>query len=545
MESFKRQLSVLAKARFPILYVETYEERRVLDDIIATVGPNGRLSAPRPVHTWSRTAGLRNPEGEVIRNTEEPLQALDTIQRIQESSTFVMLDLHAHLGDEHRPADPAIVRKLREIAADFQYLDVKRTLIIVAPMLRIPTELEKDIHILDYPLPGEGAIRAILDGLIHDNAGPGGIVVSLTEEEKDRLVRAAIGLTETEAESALAMAMAEDGILDASDIDTVLQEKKQAVRKSGLLEFIDADVDLGSVGGLDNLKRWLARRDGSWLAEAQEFGIAAPRGVLMTGLPGCGKSLTAKAVAATWHLPLLRLDIGKVFSGLVGSSEQNLRSAIRAAEAAAPAVLWVDEIEKGFSGLSGSGDSGTSSRVFGTFLTWMQEKTAPVFVIATSNNVQALPPELLRKGRFDEIFFVDLPGDEERTQIWNLQIARHVQRTPRNLDFVLHSKRLAELTDATDGFSGAEIEQAVIAALFDAFADRRSVAPSDLIAAVQRTVPLSITQAEQLSTIRAWASSRAVSASESNMVAAEPLSATTPPVPPTTSATPGGRRVDF
>ena len=200
-------------------------------------------------------------------------------------------------------------------------------------------------------------------------------------------------------------------------VTTVQQEKKQAVRKTGLLEYVDTDIDLAGVGGLDNLKRWLRRRDNSWLAEAAEYGIPAPRGVLITGVPGCGKSLTAKAVAASWRLPLLRMDIGKVFSGIVGSSESNLRTAIRSAEAAAPAVLWVDEIEKGFSGVGATGDSGTASRVFGSFLTWMQEKTAPVFVMATSNNVQSLPPELLRKGRFDEIFFVDMPAPDERAQI--------------------------------------------------------------------------------------------------------------------------------
>ncbi|WP_205570061.1 MULTISPECIES: AAA family ATPase [Actinomyces] len=532
--SFEASLSVLAKARFPIIYVETFEERRALAAIRETLEAGPALASSRPVHTWSCTAGLVGPEGKVAPGTTDPSRALDAAMETRESATFVFLDLHAHLGDGTRPADAGVVRKLREAAAEFQRGELRRTIIILAPIRRIPAELEKDIHLLDFPLPDEVEIRSILDQLIMDNAGNRRLEIDLAETDKDRLVRAAVGLTETEAEGALALAMAEDGRLDASDVETVLQEKKQAVRKSGLLDYIDTDIDLDGVGGLDNLKRWLSRRDGSWLAEARYYGVPAPRGVLITGVPGCGKSLTAKAVASAWCLPLLRLDVGKMFSGLVGSSESNLRSAIRSAEAASPAVLWVDEIEKGFSGVGGSGDSGTSSRVFGAFLTWMQEKTAPVFVIATSNNVRDLPPELLRKGRFDEIFFVDLPNEEEREQIWRLHVAKHVQAAERHSDFVLDKVLLANLVATSEGFSGAEIEQAVLDALFDAFASRRALTGDDLVSAVNRSVPLSVTQAEQLSAVRAWASERAVAAS------ARPssLSGSLPASPP--GAFPGG-----
>ena len=353
--SFKDSLVVLARARFPVLYVETFEERRVLAEIRATMDTGGLLPSPRPLHTWSITTGLVDPEGRTSPGTADPLRALDAAQHTEQAATFIFLDLHAHLEGNGRRPDPALVRKLREVSADFQCGIFPRTLIIVAPTLNIPPELEKDVHILDFPLPDESAIRRILDNLIEANAGNARLRISLTETDRDRLVRASLGLTESEAEGALALAMASDGILDASDVDTVLQEKKQAVRKNGLLEYIDSDIDLDGVGGLDNLKRWLLRRDSSWLAEAENYGIPAPRGVLITGVPGCGKSLTAKAVAATWHLPLLRLDIGKVFSGVVGSSEFNLRTAIRSAEAAAPAVLWVDEIEKGFAGITMAG----------------------------------------------------------------------------------------------------------------------------------------------------------------------------------------------
>ena len=548
VSSFQNSLAVLAKARFPVLYVETFEERRALAAIRSAM-EGGLLSTPRSVHTWSITTGLVDPEGRVSPGTTDPLRALDAAQHVDRAAAFVFLDLHAHMGDGTRPADPAIVRKLRELAADFQNGLLARTLIIVAPALRIPPELEKDVHILDFPLPDETAIRRILDDLIAANAGNRRLRINLTETDKDRLVRASLGLTETEAEGALALAMASDGVLDADDVTTVLQEKKQAVRKAGLLEYVDTDIDLAGVGGLDNLKRWLRRRDNSWLAEAAEYGIPAPRGVLITGVPGCGKSLTAKAVAASWRLPLLRLDIGKVFSGIVGSSESNLRTAIRSAEAAAPAVLWVDEIEKGFSGVGATGDSGTASRVFGGFLTWMQEKTAPVFVIATSNNVQSLPPELLRKGRFDEIFFVDLPAPDERVQIWELHVRKHIHAAPHHAGFIFGDVLRADLVLATEGFSGAEIEQAVIAGLFDAFSERRHITGDDLRLAVERSVPLSVTQAESLAALRAWAGERAVSASDNRVEtsphALDPVMAPAGVDSSPARYAPAGRRVEF
>ena len=548
VSSFQNSLAVLAKARFPVLYVETFEERRALAAIRSAM-EGGLLSTPRSVHTWSITTGLVDPEGRVSPGTTDPLRALDAAQHVDRAAAFVFLDLHAHMGDGTRPADPAIVRKLRELAADFQNGLLARTLIIVAPALRIPPELEKDVHILDFPLPDETAIRRILDDLIAANAGNRRLRINLTETDKDRLVRASLGLTETEAEGALALAMASDGVLDADDVTTVLQEKKQAVRKAGLLEYVDTDIDLAGVGGLDNLKRWLRRRDNSWLAEAAEYGIPAPRGVLITGVPGCGKSLTAKAVAASWRLPLLRLDIGKVFSGIVGSSESNLRTAIRSAEAAAPAVLWVDEIEKGFSGVGATGDSGTASRVFGGFLTWMQEKTAPVFVIATSNNVQSLPPELLRKGRFDEIFFVDLPAPDERAQIWELHVRKHIHAAPHHAGFIFGDVLRADLVLATEGFSGAEIEQAVIAGLFDAFSERRHITGDDLRLAVERSVPLSVTQAESLAALRTWAGERAVSASDNRVEtsphALDPVMAPAGVDSSPARYAPAGRRVEF
>ena len=386
-------------------------------------------------------------------------------------------------------------------------------LIIVAPMLRIPPELEKDITLVDFPLPDETEIRSLLDNMIATNSQGGRIRVEVDEQGRERIAKAAMGLTVHEAENAFARAMVDNGVLSNDDVHVVLEEKRQTIRKSGLLEFVPADIDLDDVGGLQNLKRWLDKRNNSWMAEAADYGLPAPKGLLMTGVPGCGKSLTAKAIASAWGLPLLRLDIGKVFAGLVGSSEQNMRNAIRAAEATAPCVLWIDEIEKGFSGATGGGgDSGTSTRVFGSFLTWMQEKTSPVFVIATANNVSGLPPEFLRKGRFDEIFFVDLPTGIERRDVWDLHLRKRLHNENVSAGIDLTEDLVARLADATEGYAGAEIEQAVVVGLFDAFAERRPLDETDLFRAVDNMVPLSVTQAEQIAAIRSWAATRAIAA---------------------------------
>jgi SpoVK/Ycf46/Vps4 family AAA+-type ATPase len=326
--------------------------------------------------------------------------------------------------------------------------------------------------------------------------------VDLTSETAEPLLKAALGLTLSEAENAFAKAIAKDQRLAPDDLGLILAEKRQVIRKSGLLEYTSADENLASVGGLDQLKLWLARRGAAFGDKARAFGLPAPKGLLLLGVQGCGKSLTAKAVAATWGLPLLRLDMGRIFSGLVGSSEENMRRATRMAESVAPAVLWVDELEKGLSGLGSSGetDSGVSARVFGCFLTWLQEKTAPVFVVATANRIDALPPELLRKGRFDEIFFIDLPSEAERRQIFAIQIQRY-RRDPQGFD-------LDELAKLSANFSGAEIEQVVVAALFSAFSDEVELSQAHLTAAISETLPLAVTMREDIDRLRDWARTR-------------------------------------
>jgi ATP-dependent 26S proteasome regulatory subunit len=510
MRGFRGDLVQLLKARFPVLYIESYEEQRVVAEVSAVARDAVLLRTPRTVWTWSATEGLIQPDGTPRRGTVEPEAALEVVLRTEMPGVFIFKDLHAVFGSGDRPASPVAVRRVRDVAAAFKSGQVPRVLVIVAPVLRIPVELAKDVTIVDFPLPSEDEIRALLDGMIANNAAGGRMRIGLSDVDRERFAKAAAGLTLHEAENAFARAMVRDDVLDIHDLDVVHDEKRQAVRKSGVLEYVDVGVGLTDVGGMENLKRWLAKRDSSWLAAAAQYGLPAPRGVLITGVPGCGKSLTAKAVSAAWGLPLLRLDVGRVFAGIVGSSEQNMRTAIRTAEATAPCVLWVDEIEKGFA--NSGGDSGTTPRVFGTFLTWMQEKTKAVFVIATANDIERLPAELLRKGRFDEIFFVDLPTRAERASIWRVHLAKGLRHKPVAGELALNDQVLRELCDFTVGYSGAEIEQAVIAGLFDAFSERRPLRLDDLIRATVNMVPLSITQAERVTAIRGWAETRAVAA---------------------------------
>jgi len=547
MLGFRENLENLLKARFPLIYVESYEEQRVLAEITAVVSDKDRLRTPRRLMVWSSTEGLTVPGGQGPANSKAPADALAMAQATTEPTVFVFKDLHTAFGDNGKPADQMVIRRLRDIAYSFKNGSSLLTLIIVAPVLKLPTDLDKEITILDFPLPTETEILKILENMMETNKADGRIIFEVTESGKEKLAKAALGLTLNEAENAFARAMVEDGKLSDSDVDTVLDEKRQTIKKSGILEFINVDVALEDVGGLQNLKRWLLKRNESWLDEAKSYGLPAPKGILITGVPGCGKSLTAKAIGAAWQLPLLRLDIGKIFAGLVGSSEQNMRTAIKTAEAIAPCILWIDEIEKGFAGSSGSGDSGTSARVFGSFLTWMQEKKESVFVIATANNIDKLPPEFLRKGRFDEIFFVDLPTLSERKLIWDLHLNKRLKSKEVLGTTKLDEKLYVRLAEQTEGYSGAEIEQAVVAGLFDAFSEKRSITPDDLSKSVLNMVPLSITQAEAIDVIREWANVRAVAATaaedmtEIKGVEKSEAHKTPAPVAPTR----GGRTVDF
>ncbi|MEI8082111.1 MAG: AAA family ATPase, partial [Actinomycetes bacterium] len=509
------------------------------------------LSQPRQVYTWSLTTGFCRGREPRVPDSEKPGVALAAAKKVNEPAVMVFADLHVMLGAPTRPIDPGTVRRLREVATGFRRGDVPRTMIIIAPQLQVPADLQKDITVVEFRLPRNDELSDLLGSMIKENSDSGRLHVELDDIGLERMAKAANGLTLAEAENAFAKAIAERGTLDEQAIGVVLEEKRQAVHKSGMMEVPPVDVRLEDVGGLDNMKRWLAKRDGSWLDSAAAYGLPAPKGVLIVGVPGCGKSLTAKAVAAAWGLPLLSLDIGRIYQGIVGSSEANMRTAIRIAEATAPCVLWIDEVEKGFAGVGSISDSGTSTRVFGSFLSWMQEKTAPVFVIATANDIEHLPPEFLRKGRFDEIFFVDLPTVAERKAIWRVQFRRKLEGTPAGAGLELSDDLIGRLADASEGLSGAEIENAVVVALFEAFGARRAVTEDDLMVALKRTVPLSVTNAEQIAAIRRWADTRAVAATASEHLPPRTASGVDGAADGESSAPAGqsdyrgGRRVDF
>ena len=514
LKKTEQHLTNLFKARFSFVYIPTWEEIRIVDLITKIANNVKTIKTKRDVFIWSSTEGLKKnlKDGqESVNNGNEPIDALNFIDNYNNPAILILKDIHPLLGQNNRNADYNLIRKIRDVAGSLKNADVSKNVVIIAPSLVLPLELQKDITVVDFDLPTLDEIKSLLNEMIEMNESSG-IVIDLKEDEKEVLCKAAQGLTLQEAENAFARAMVSKGQLTIQELDVILDEKCQVIKKTGILEFIKSDFNMNDVGGLENLKKWLIKRNNSWLGKAQkDYNLPAPKGVLITGVPGCGKSLTAKAMSALWQLPLLRLDVGKIFSELVGSSEENMRKAIQTAEAVAPSILWIDEIEKGFGGNGGERDGGTATRVFGTFLTWMSEKTKPVFVIATANNINALPSEMLRKGRFDEIFFVDLPTKAERKVIFKLHLEKRL-RGSISKDFAVTDTLLNKLAEITEGFVGAEIEQVVISALFEAFSENRTLSEKDLYKVIKNTVPLSTTQSEQILAIREWANERAVAA---------------------------------
>lgn len=494
------ELDTYIRARYPLIWVVTSEEERALAEI-KTLAETQR----KRLLLWSMTTGLVNAAlpTQVDTARRDPLSLLAGILEDKEPSIWVLRDFHPFLNE------PSVIRRLREVA--FGLAASHKTVILLGPVLRIPPDLVKEITVLDLPLPNSAQMNLFLDGILQSVGAKGEVQTNLDRRQRSRLVQACLGLTKTEASNAIAKAIIQaNGRLDQDAVEAVTHEKRQIIRKSGLLEFYASPERLTDVGGLDTLKEWLRKRVRAFGDEARAFGLPEPKGILLVGVQGCGKSLVAKSVANSWRLPLLRLDVGRLFASLVGSSEENLRNAIKVAESIAPVVLWVDEIEKGFSGVGSSNvsDAGTSARVFGSFITWLQEKEAPVFVIATANDVSQLPPELVRKGRFDEIFFVDLPDVVERSEIWRIHLLKR-HRAPAQFD-------LQSLSMASDGLSGAEIEQALISGLYEAFDKNRPLQMEDILQVLQETIPLSRMMQEQIGGLRAWAQQRARSASGSS-----------------------------
>jgi hypothetical protein len=478
--SWADQLDLLIRSRTPILWIRSLEEERV-EDLLEQAC---RRLGNRALLRWDFIDGLSgapNRAGEAARN---PLAALGCLDPLPAEQGAILL-----LRDFHRYCDDAgVCRRLRNLAG--QLRQQTRTLVITAPAWQLPPELDDCITLLELPLPDAAEIAQLLGAIASASGEP------LDAAVRGQLAAACHGLSELRVRQLAARALARRGRLGEDDLAEVLEEKRQAIAKTELLEYCPTEATPADIGGLDALKAWLEQRRMAFSEEAQRFGLPLPRGVLLVGPQGTGKSLTAKAIAHSWGMPLLRLDVGRLFAGLVGASEARTREMIQRAEAMAPCVLWIDEIDKGFGGDSRS-DGGTSQRVLGTVLTWMAEKSSAVFVVATANGVERLPAELLRKGRFDEIFLLDLPSAEERHAILDLQLRR---RRPQ------HTIPLEVLVDRTAGFSGAELEQTVIEGLHLAFASGRDIGEADLIAAASQVVPLVRTAREQLEALQQWAS---------------------------------------
>jgi SpoVK/Ycf46/Vps4 family AAA+-type ATPase len=475
-------------AGYPGLYLVSHEEQR------------GALEMTRIAQElkynlvfWSVVDGLVDVEKGTNNSANDPLEALIAIRDLKEKTLILLRDFHLFLQDPN----PILIRQLKDV---LQMAKTKsKTLIILGCRMVLPPELERELTVIEFALPGKEELGAVLGGIM-ESAN----IKSIEAETREKVIDAASGLTTIEAENAFALSVVQSKTIDPV---IVAKEKAQAVKKNGLLELIETKETLDSIGGLDVLKEWLLKRRHAFSAKAIEYGLPTPKGLLILGIAGTGKSLTAKATAKVFGVPLLKLDAGRIFAGLVGQSESNLRAVIQTAEAIAPCCLWIDEVEKGFSGTKSSNatDGGTSSRVFGSFISWMQEKEAPVFVVATANDVSQLPPELLRKGRFDELFFVDLPNQAEREAIWEIQIGKH-GRDPGDFDVV-------QLAKATEGLTGSEIENVFIEALYLAFdsAADGGKEPTDLDIARVLTefVPLSKLMAEQIGGLRNWSKGRA------------------------------------
>jgi len=500
------QIKSLIKARYPIIYIVSWEEFRVIKQL------KENLEESKNLYFWSVTRGLRNSENlNEIGSYNEPIQLLNYIQQTRDNGLFILSDFHAFLIQP----TPLILRLLHELSEDLK--KSKKTIIIISPTLVMPKDLEKEITIIDFPLPNQEEIKNIFNRIRNEIIDQRRLEISIKEDKNEQIIKALVGLTQNEIENVLYKSLIETRDFT---VDIIIKEKEQIIRKTGILEYFHSTESFEHIGGLDNLKNWIVKRKYAFKDKAREFGLPYPKGLLLLGVQGCGKSLCCKVIAKIWNFPLLRLDIGAIFNKYVGTSESNIRKVIKLAESIAPCILWVDEVEKGFSGVGSSGksDSGTTARVFGTFLTWMQEKQAPVFIVATANDISLLPPEFLRKGRFDEIFFIDLPSAEERKEIFKIHLKKR-NRDPKLFD-------INTLINKSQGFSGAEIESAIISALYDAFEENitqknRDLETQHILNNLEITVPLVVTLEEKIRKMRKWAMKRARLASKGKPIIKE------------------------
>lgn len=482
------------RSKYPLIVITSHEETRLIEAITNLVMySRDDLSSwqPRQVLEWSVTSGIQgcrnffDPE-----ETTDPMAAIEALLSYPSDSSPLLIflkDFHPYIDN------PFVVRALRDLANHFSVSP--HTAILVSPAFKVPTDLEKTIVVVDWPLPDQDELGQILSA-VECNIPPS-IPVTLNGN-RERLTQAMLGLTSFEAESVLLNAITATRELGDDVIPLIVSEKKQIVRKDGTLEFFDKTETEQNIGGLAHLKRYIQRKRATFSDQARQAGVEPAKGVMLVGVPGTGKSLSAK-VAAGGQMPLLRMDVGALMGGLVGESESNTRRALKLAEAVAPAVVWIDEIEKSLGGIGGERDGGTTARVFGTILTWMAETTAPVYIIATANDVRSLKPELLR--RFDDIFWVDLPNTADRVEIFQVHLNKRSQNT--------NSFDLDQLSRLTYGFTGAEIEKVVKSALEMAFLDQVSLSQEHFERATQEIVPISVTMRDEIDALRSWANNRA------------------------------------
>lgn len=487
-----KELDLMLRARYPLVYIVSAEEDPV-DEVLNSVA--AQSNSDRHILTWDLVRGWDD-------NGSGKGNVMDALNRIakaepQESSIFVLRDLHYILKHPETGKNPPVIREIKNLTKELKRS--RKTLIFTSHTLAIPEEFKEEVTVIDFPLPNTQEIDYLISQLVVPEK------LKVEGKSREQLIKACQGLSRARIQRVLAKALAAKQQVNESDIQGVLEEKKQTIRQTGILEFYATSESLKNVGGLENLKQWVKMREDAFTEEARRYGIPNPKGVLLVGIQGTGKSLSAKTIANEWRLPLLRLDTGRLFGGIVGESESRVRQMIQIAEAIAPCVLWIDEIDKAFGNINGGsdGDSGTSRRVFGSLITWMQEKTAPVFIVSTANNVKVLPAELLRKGRFDEIFFLNLPTEKERQDIFKVHLQK--LRPSRLREF-----ELSKLAKQSNNFSGAEIEQVVVDALHRAFGNmengqRRDLMTQDISQAIEATVPLAAIARRQIDELKQWA----------------------------------------
>jgi hypothetical protein len=487
------ELRTLILSRHPAIAIETVEEERA-DALLAAVAADTCLT----VFDWTVTHGLvRKPGVKAVYGTENPLRMLATVGELAVEGLYVLKDFSAHV------ADPAASRAFRELLERFATPGRLSTVVLVSASVGLPVEIEQQVVRYELRLPDRGEYRAAIGAVIESLRFTGRAEVSITAADYDAFAGVLGGLTLNQARQAVAQVAIEDGQLTAADLDRVVDLKARAIRNDSLLEYFPVPDNAFQLGGFAGLRHWLERARLAFGSEAAQLDLPAPKGIMLVGVQGCGKSLAAKVIAREWRLPLLKLDAGRLYDKYVGESEKNLRRSLATAEGMAPVVLWIDEIEKGIAPSGGQdADGGLSRRLFGSFLTWLQEKRADVFVVATANDLSALPPELLRKGRFDEIFFVDLPDAPEREAILRIHLALRKQ-DPARLD-------LARIVTAADGFSGAELEQVVIVSLLQALQEHRPLDTQLVLDEIAATVPLSVSRREDIERLRALARERFV-----------------------------------